>query len=177
MLRFLSLVSLVAVLALWSVPGCLADSTELLRGRLETRADGDRQKDTPLTFVTSEGKRIPVAGDRFSNGQLLDPRLAEREWELEGKFQSEGQFEILKLFTMRQGKRHPRDLLVRNLLHPEPRARPLYVLPGGDRASGNPGTVKELRAMRDTRIGDYLSRLNAEGCIGSARRVAPWPNY
>ena len=106
MLRLVSLVSLVAVVAPWSVPDCLADSTELLRGRLETRADGDPQKDTPLTFVTSEGKRIPVAGDRFSNGQLLDPRLAEREWELEGKFQSDGQFEILKLFTMRQGKRH-----------------------------------------------------------------------
>ena len=141
MLRFVSLVSLVAVLALWAVPGCLADSTELLRGRVQTRADGDPQKDTPLAFVTSEGERIPVAGDRFSNGQLLDPRLAEREWELEGKFQSNGQFEILKLFTMRQGKRH-RVTYWCEICY-IPRARPLYVLPGGDRASGNPGTVKE----------------------------------
>ena len=106
MLRFASLVSLVAVATLWSVPDGLAESIELLRGRVETRAGGDPQKDAPLTFVTSEGKRVPVAGDRFSNGQLLDPRLSEREWELEGKFQPNGHFEILKLFTIRKGNRH-----------------------------------------------------------------------
>ena len=106
MLRFLSLVSLVAVAAPWSVPDGLAESIELLRGRVEAGADGDPQKDTSLTFVTSDGKRIPVAGDRFSTGQLLDPRLSEREWELGGKFHPDGHFEILKLFTIRQGKRN-----------------------------------------------------------------------
>ena len=106
MLRFLSLVSLVAMVAPWSVPNCFAESIELLRGRVETVGDGDPQKDTPLTFVTSDGKRVTVAGDRFSNGQLLDPRLAEREWELEGKFHPDGHFEILKLFTISQGKRN-----------------------------------------------------------------------
>ena len=94
------------MVAPWSVPDGLAESIELLRGRVETVGDGDPPKDTPLMFVTSDGKRVTVAGDRFSNGQLLDPRLAEREWELEGKFHPDGHFEILKLFTISQGKRN-----------------------------------------------------------------------
>ena len=106
MLRSLSLASLIALVALWLVPDCLAESIELLRGRVAAGVDGDPPKDTPLAFLTSEGKSVRVAGDRFSNAQLRDPRLSDREWELEGTFQPDGRFEILKLFTMRQGKRH-----------------------------------------------------------------------
>ena len=70
MLRSASLASLVAVVALWLVPDCPAESIELLRGRVAAGVDGDPQKDTPLAFLTSAGKRVRVAGDRFSNAQL-----------------------------------------------------------------------------------------------------------
>lgn len=102
----LSPVVLTTTVALWLIPVCLSKSPELIRGHVKARVSSDSPQELMVTFLTSRGKKILVAGDRFSNGQLLDSRLAKREWELEGEFQPNGHFEILKLFTIKQGKRH-----------------------------------------------------------------------
>ena len=104
--RLANLACWAMVVALWPVPDGLGASTELLRGHVETGADPNPQENAPLTFLTTKGKRVRVAGDLFSNAQLRDPGLTGREWELEGEFGPEGHFEILRLFTIRQGKRH-----------------------------------------------------------------------
>ena len=39
-------------------------------------------------------------------GSFGDPRLAGREWEFEGSFAADNRFEIRKLFTIKQGRRH-----------------------------------------------------------------------
>lgn len=101
----LALLSLVAICALSSV-SFASDAKVALRGRIEPKSvQAAASADAPLTFVTTDGEKHKVAGDSMSNGQLRDPRLIDREWELEGTVRPDGQFEIFKLFTIKDGKR------------------------------------------------------------------------
>jgi hypothetical protein len=59
-----------------------------------------------LVFVTLDGQKHTVTGDIFSLGQLRDPRLAGRVWELEGIPAPNAPFEIQKLFTIKDDKRY-----------------------------------------------------------------------
>jgi len=59
-----------------------------------------------LVFVTLDGQKHAVTGDIFSLGQLRDPRLAGRVWELEGIPSPNAPFEIQKLFTIKDDKRY-----------------------------------------------------------------------
>ncbi len=83
-----------------------AGERETIRGKLEAQPGGAEAAEQPLTFVTAGGERLTVWGDEFSEGQLKDPRLAGRVWDLEGLRGADGRFEIRNLFTIRDGKRH-----------------------------------------------------------------------
>ena len=84
----------------------LGAETVVLRGRLQAGpVRVPPQQEAPLILLGS-GKKIVLFGDMFSEAQLRDPRLAGREWELEGFFASDGRFEIRKLFTIKDGRRN-----------------------------------------------------------------------
>jgi hypothetical protein len=84
-----------------------AGTTTLLRGHLDRQSvQASTSPDAALTFVTEDGKKYQVVGDRSSNGQLRDPKLIGRTWELEGTMGSGNQFQIEKLYTIKDGKRH-----------------------------------------------------------------------
>jgi hypothetical protein len=103
-LRFV-LVSIYATFAL--APLLFASEGKVvLRGHIGPKSvQSSASADAPLTFVTTEGQKYQVAGDSMSNAQLRDPRLIDREWEFEGSVRPNGQFEIVKLFTVKDGKR------------------------------------------------------------------------
>ncbi len=81
-----------------------------LRSPLRGRVAPDKSKPSTqvdsLFFLTEAGGKEIVTGDEFSMGQLRDPRLAGRLWELQGEQKAGGPFEIQKLFTIKDGKRY-----------------------------------------------------------------------
>lgn len=72
----------------------------VLRGRIRQEAG------KPPVVQSSEGKSYAVSGDDFTRAQMADPKLNGREVELEGRFARPGQFDALKLFTIKDGKRY-----------------------------------------------------------------------
>jgi hypothetical protein len=78
----------------------VSDQSQVLRGRLRQPAG------KPPVIETADGKRYTVAGDEFTTGQMADPKLKDREMELEGRFASPQQFQATKIFTIKDGKRH-----------------------------------------------------------------------
>jgi hypothetical protein len=101
----LVLLATFALLALHSL-SFASEGQRILRGQIDPKSvDSSPAANSPLTFVTSEGKKYQVAGDSMSNAQLRDPLLIDRTWELEGTMQADGKFEIVKLFTIKDGKR------------------------------------------------------------------------
>lgn len=100
------LLQLVAVCALSSL-SVASDAKVVLRGRIDPGSvQSAASADAPLTFYTTDGEKHKVAGDSMSNAQLRDPRLIDRDWELEGSVRPDGQFDIFKLFTVKDGKRY-----------------------------------------------------------------------
>jgi hypothetical protein len=81
-----------------------ASDAHKLRGRLAPAAE--QPQGDSLGFVTLDGQKQTVPGDIFSLGQLRDPRLAGRVWELEGIPAPNAPFEIQKLFTIKDDKRY-----------------------------------------------------------------------
>ena len=65
--------------------------------------DGDKAAD-PLRLETNSGEmELAVKGDNMH--ALRDKALARRTWEIEGTRDSEGRFEVVKMFTIVDGKR------------------------------------------------------------------------
>jgi hypothetical protein len=97
-----------AFAALLLPAGLLASENEVtLRGRLDPQSvRASTSADQPLAFLTAEGKKFEVVGDSISNAQLRDSLLIERDWELVGTMRPDGRFGIVKLFTIKDGKRH-----------------------------------------------------------------------
>jgi hypothetical protein len=98
----------VAICATFALASLLlaSEGKVVLRGRIDPASvQSAASADAPLTFVTTDGEKHKVVGDSMSNGQLRDPRLIDRDWELEGTVRPDGQFEIMKLFTIKDGKR------------------------------------------------------------------------
>ena len=77
-----------------------SDQSQVLRGRLRQPAG------QPPVIETADGKKYTVAGDQFTTGQMSDPKLKDREMELEGRYASPGHFEAAKIFTIKNGKRY-----------------------------------------------------------------------
>ncbi len=88
------------------VSSTFAAETLVLRGRLQADPGQPPAEDAPLVLISPSEKRTTLFGDLFSEGQLRDPRLAAREWELEGSLAADGRFEIRKLFTIKDSRRH-----------------------------------------------------------------------
>ncbi len=94
---------LVAALLL---PAAFAGSPQVLRGHLQSAAGPPSGPNGPLVLLAEQGNPYPVSGDSITNAQLRDPRLHDRLWELEGELQPDGHFEIRRLYTIKDGKRH-----------------------------------------------------------------------
>lgn len=76
-----------------------ADRTAV-RGAIETPEDG------PVYLITESGKKLELEieeADAFHT--FHDPELADRTWELEGFHKDGDKFEVLRLFTIKDGKR------------------------------------------------------------------------
>ena len=97
---------IVVTLVFFSAAAAIASEPVVLRGRIETAAGRAPAEDAALVLVGPAGKKTTLFGDLFSEGQLRDPRLAGREWEFEGSVAADGRFDIRKLFTVKQGRRH-----------------------------------------------------------------------
>jgi hypothetical protein len=98
---FLALIAPAACLSAASVA-----NVHRLRGRLAPAEDQPFPQGDSIVFVTLDGQQHTVTGDLFSLGQLRDARLAGRVWELEGIPAPNAPFEIQKLFTIKDDKRH-----------------------------------------------------------------------
>ncbi len=88
------------------LPAAHAESRSSLRGRVAPDNGKKSGEGDSLAFLTEDGRQQIVTGDEFSMGQLRDPRLAGRLWELQGQQKAGGPFEIQKLFTVKDGKRY-----------------------------------------------------------------------
>lgn len=90
------------------VPPLFSSENEVtLRGRLDRQSvEASTSADQPLALQTTEGKKYEVVGDSVSNAQLRDPLLIDRDWEFVGSMRPDGRFGIVKLFTIKDGKRH-----------------------------------------------------------------------
>jgi hypothetical protein len=97
-----------ALAAVFLVPSLFSSGSPVtLLGRLDPQSvQASASPDQPLGFVTAEGSKYQVAGDSISNAQLRDGQLIGREWELVGSFRPDGRFDIVKLFTIKDGKRY-----------------------------------------------------------------------
>jgi len=84
-----------AALAWGAQPG-----EQVLRGRLRQPAG------KPPVIETADGKTYTVSGDEFTRAQMADPKLKDREIELQGRPVSPGGFEAARIFTFKNGKRH-----------------------------------------------------------------------
>jgi hypothetical protein len=96
-------------LALIAPAACLsaaAGSVHKLRGRLAPAVEQPSPDGDSLVFVTLDGQKYTVSGDIYSLGQLRDPRLEGRIWELEGIPGPHASFEIQRLFTIKDDKRY-----------------------------------------------------------------------
>ena len=89
-----------ALLLISAALAAATDQTQVLRGRLR-QVDGK-----PPLIETSDGKAYTVSGDKFTTGQMADPKLKDREMELEGRVASPSHFEATHIFTIKDGKRH-----------------------------------------------------------------------
>ena len=78
-----------------------SDQTQVLRGRLRQPGGGK-----PPVIEAAGGKTYAVSGDEFTVAQMADPKLKDREFELEGRFAGPGHFAAAKLFTIKDGKRY-----------------------------------------------------------------------
>ncbi len=97
-----------ALMLLLGVSGLSADVTAsdpVLRGRPQSTLGSPPPKHEPFGFVAEDGSKHRVSGDEFSVGQLFDPRLAGRLWDLEGTYDLGGTLRIHRLFTVKDGKR------------------------------------------------------------------------
>jgi hypothetical protein len=100
--------ALLCIFAALLLPAALLSSENevTLRGRLDPQSvQACASANQPLSFLATEGKKYEVAGDSVSNAQLRDPLLIERDWELVGSMRPDGRFGIVKLFTIKDGKR------------------------------------------------------------------------
>lgn len=77
-----------------------------IRGTLVASSGAVPGPDEPLVVSIAGGKKVTLTGDIFSQGQLRDQRLAGRTWEFEGVYLPGGEFEIQRLFTIKDGKRY-----------------------------------------------------------------------
>ncbi len=99
------LLALALLLSGSAVRGDVLPPDPVVRGRPDVNITSPPKKDEPFVFVAADGSKHRVLGDEFSVGQIFDPRLAGRLWQLEGSRGADGVLRIHKLFTIKDGKR------------------------------------------------------------------------
>lgn len=92
-----------ALLLFLVLPYLLTAKDTIVRGRL-TQPAGHNSSDQTLHFTTDGGTALTLVGDDYSTSQLADPELKGRYWELRGNPKPDGVFEVLRLFTIKDGK-------------------------------------------------------------------------
>ena len=102
--RFARLFFAIALGALFIAAAGASDFVTI-RGTLVSPSGSVTGPDDPLAVSIAGGKKVTLTGDIFSQGQLRDQRLAGRTWEFEGNYLPGGEFEIQRLFTIKDGKR------------------------------------------------------------------------
>jgi hypothetical protein len=101
------LARVVPALLLIAVAATAADGPAVLRGHLAPQSRGQEiGSKQPLLFAASDGRTYRLSIDETTGGQLRDPQLADREWELVGNVQPPDGFEVLQNFTIKDGARH-----------------------------------------------------------------------
>ena len=100
-------VRLLLALALGSpfIAASAASDFVTIRGTLVSPSGPVPGPDDALVVSIAGAKKVTLTGDIFSQGQLRDLRLAGRTWEFEGNYLPGGEFEIQRLFTVKDGKR------------------------------------------------------------------------
>ncbi len=98
------LLALALLLSGSAVAGDVSPGDAVVRGRSDASITSPPPKDEPFVFVAADGSKHRVLGDEFSVGQIFDPRLAGRLWQLEGLRGADGVLRIHKLFTVKAGK-------------------------------------------------------------------------
>lgn len=96
--------ALLPLLLLVAMPCFLAANETIVRGRLVAPAGQDAPSADALTFKTDDGQTLTLKGDDYSTSQLADPELKGRYWELRGNLKPDGVFEVLRLFTVKDGR-------------------------------------------------------------------------
>jgi hypothetical protein len=91
-----------AWIVLLSVAGAGLGAEEL--ATLRGKAHQERDK-APL-FLSENGTRYSVSGDSDLLAQLGDTRLAGRRLEVQGRLQGSNHLEVVRLFTLKDGKRY-----------------------------------------------------------------------
>jgi len=89
-------------LSIWALPGLFA-ADAVVRGRLLNSSEQLQTADRQLILLTDDGRRLTLTGDEYSTSQLADTRLKDRHWELRGTQKPDGRFEVLRLFTIKDG--------------------------------------------------------------------------
>lgn len=93
-----------ALLALASTQGLLAAADVAVRGHVVASSGQPQDPGRPLLFLTDEGQQLTLSGDEYSTSQLSDTRLKDRHWELRGAPKADGGFDVLRLFTIKDGE-------------------------------------------------------------------------
>lgn len=94
----------VLALLVASTQGLLAAADVAVRGHVAASSGQPQAPGRPLLFMTDEGQRLTLSGDEYSTSQLTDPRLKDRHWELRGTPKADGGFDVLRLFTIKDGE-------------------------------------------------------------------------
>ena len=100
-MRTLPKIAILAALLTAAAAAAGHGEMEALRGQLVAADSPDT-----IAFKTEAGKVVELAveGDDFQMFQ--DPKLQDRQWEMEGQMVDEGRFDPAHIFTLHDGQRH-----------------------------------------------------------------------
>jgi hypothetical protein len=73
---------------------------QVIRGKLV------QEQGKPPVIQTSDGKRLTVSGDEFTESQMKDPKLSGRDMELVGRLARPDHLEASHIYTIKNGKRY-----------------------------------------------------------------------
>jgi len=93
-----------ALLLLVALPCLLAAKDTVIRGRLAQPSGQNPSSSPSILFTTDDGQTLVLVGDDYSASQLADPELRDRYWELRGNVKPDGVFDVLRLFTIKDGR-------------------------------------------------------------------------
>ena len=92
-----------ALLVIARMQSLLGAADAVVRGHV-VAPSGQPDTDRSLIFLTDDGQRLTLSGDEYSTSQLLDKRLKDRHWELRGVAKADSAFDVLRLFTIKDGE-------------------------------------------------------------------------